>query len=173
MPETLQSPSCVLLYGRVVEDLTLAPDPHQGLVQPPYLGANLFLRNQLRADGAQLARIYAFSYEGHYYDLARPAILLVHGDGQRADRLPEGRDPRVSKAPDQADRIGVAATGSAQPEDIRVWAYDKGDFSLRMDVRTGPLEQILLEAELTGDALRTFFGGAQARLRRTPGDTGD
>jgi hypothetical protein len=55
-----------------------------------------------------------------------------------------------------------------------VWVYDKGDFSLRMDVRTGPLEQILLEGELSSDVLKTFFGGAHTRLRGSPGSgTGD
>jgi hypothetical protein len=54
-----------------------------------------------------------------------------------------------------------------------VWVYDKGDFSLRMDVRTGPLEQILLEGELSSDVLKTFFGGASARLRTPQGGGSD
>jgi hypothetical protein len=33
-------------------------------------------------------------------------------------------------------------------DDIRFWSYDKGDFSIRMDVSTGTLEDILLEAEV-------------------------
>ncbi len=31
-----------------------------------------------------------------------------------------------------------------------MWEYDKGDFSIRLDVETGPFEQILLEAALRG-----------------------
>jgi len=54
---------------------------------------------------------------------------------------------------------------------MMVWAYDKGDFSIRMDVRTGPLDQILLEAEVSTDALRTSFSGMKARMR-PPGGGG-
>jgi hypothetical protein len=180
MPETLESPSCILLYGRIVNDLQIQNPPYAlgpppaYQVQPPRLGANLFLRDQLQAPGACIARIYGFAYEGHYYDLARPPLFLVHGPGHRADRLPEPPpDPltnrRTSARPDKVDRFGVAATCESFPEDIRVWAYDKGDFSLRMDVRTGPLEQILLEPETSSDVLKTFFGGASARLRSPQG----
>jgi hypothetical protein len=43
------------------------------------------------------------------------------------------------------------------------WEYDKGDFSLRMDVETGPFERILLDAMLFGGG-RSFYGGAEARI---------
>ena len=56
---------------------TLPPPP-----PPPRLGGNNFLQAQLASPGARLARIYAFSYEGHYYDLGTPAIFLVHGPGR-------------------------------------------------------------------------------------------
>ena len=106
---------------------TLPPPP-----PPPRLGGNNFLQAQLASPGARLARIYAFSYEGHYYDLGTPAIFLVHGPG----RDPEAFRPalfvpgaRFSRAPADADRTGVANTPSSFSEDIRVWSYDKGDFS--------------------------------------------
>jgi hypothetical protein len=38
--------------------------------------------------------------------------------------------------------------------DVRVWEYDKGDFSIRLDVETGQFEQILLAAVMrTGSSL--------------------
>lgn len=185
MPETLLDPSNILLYGRVVEDLQLtlpnngaenapasccpsgAEDPVPAPPSPAPgdegLGNNNFLRNQLRRDDAQLARIYGFSYEGHYYDLARPAIFVVHGDGldpeafRPSTTLP---DSRVSRAPADADRTGVAYTASSFSHDIRVWAYDQGDFSLRLDTEAGTFEQILLDAELRSDA---SYSGAKAR----------
>lgn len=184
MAETLLSPSGILLYGRVLEDVTFQfVDPHtRGRAAPadppPRLGGNKFLQAQLAAgrDGepdpnlvARLARVYGFSYEGHYYDLPKPAIFLVHGDGADPPDLrhdPEGPRPddaRVSRAPADVDRTGVALTDSSFSEDMRVWAYDKGDFSIRMDVETGPFEQILLEAVLRPDQLQSYYGGADLR----------
>jgi hypothetical protein len=64
----------------------------------------------------------------------------------------------------------VASTAKSFSEKMKVWAYDKGDFSIRMDVRTGPLEQILLEAEISSDPLRTYFGGQRVRLRGGPSE---
>jgi len=207
MPETLLSPSGVLLYGRVVQDLTVvvpappaqpatppvgqplpapaqppAPQPHN---PPPRLGDNNFLQRQILAHAgtaaleAKIARIYGFSYEGHYYDLAKPALFLVHGGGVRAER--PGPDPaaaggaqppfsRDARGPDDADRTGVASTERSFSEEMRVRAYDKGDFSIRMDVETGTFEQILLDVELSSERVKLTFGGMHTRLRPGPTD---
>ena len=191
MPETLLSPSNILLYGRVLVDLEFTYKPSNdepiddvhppGAKEceqfppppaPPRLGDNNFLERQLRAgtdDDAtrpRLARIYGFSYEGHYFDLAKPAIFLVHGLGSDPEawrpsvdglnRTPEGR---YERAPSDADRSGIARTGTAFADDIRVWSYDKGDFSMRLDVETGTLEQILLEIEANAEMLPSYAGG--------------
>src|SRR5215470_13891245 len=124
MPESLQSPSCILLYGRLVTDLNVranavavANPPPLGPpplavppVQPPHLGANASLQRQLAAPGATIARIYGFTYEGHYYDLSRPALFLVHGPGDPAGRVLPGAAAGAATAPEEADRLGVAAT---------------------------------------------------------------
>ncbi len=106
MPETLLSLSNILLYGRVMVDLQYVgptpvkdpiddvhpPEPQQCTLfpvpeSPPRLGGNTFLQEQLDADRglaakeAKLARIYGFSYEGHYYDLAKPASSWSMGRG--------------------------------------------------------------------------------------------
>ncbi|MGH6900423.1 MAG: hypothetical protein ACREJ5_28395 [Geminicoccaceae bacterium] len=222
MPETLLSPSNILLYGRVLADVLLqhpevettaggattaqAPAPararstrgqaraqaasaqvqssssgNPGGVQedtvplapdpPPKLGANTFLQNQLTADAGiaesspRLARIYGFSYEGHYYDLARPAIFLVHGPGNDPEATRPGTtlpESRVDRAPADADRTGVANTARSFSHDMRVWSYDKGDFSIRLDPESGPLEQILLQAELRPDKQQTYYSGQNA-----------
>jgi hypothetical protein len=181
--ETLFSPSNLLLYGRVLQDLQYAfthPDtksPFAPADPPKRRGANDFLIEQLRPRTDQrgkvlpgtevkLARIYGFGYEGHYYDLPKPAIFVVHGDGADPEApRPGAPDPRVARAPADADRTGVAAPGSSFSEDIRVWTYDKNDFSIRMDVETGPLEQILLEAALRPDQLQASYAGADLRMR--------
>ena len=174
MPESLLSSSRVLLYGRVVEDLKIerpAPNP----APPAGPGANNFLRNQLahnwNAPGkAQLARIYGFSYEGHYYDLATPALFLVHGNGDVADT--PAADARAARAPESANKTGVAATAKSFSDDMMVWAYDKSDLSIRLNIETGTIEQILLETELSADRIKIQYAGQKARLRgdRGPGN---
>jgi hypothetical protein len=166
--ETLLSPSGVLLYGRVVLDLQLNNQPPSNVDPPPGTpdppprrGDNLFLQQQLAAHDACFARIYGFSFEGQYYDLPRPAIFLVHGQGVEAE--PKAADNAAS-APADADRTGRTGQTGSLSHDIRVWAYDKGDFSLRLDVETGPFDQILLEAALVASGDETSYSGAHARI---------
>jgi hypothetical protein len=104
-----------------------------------------------------LARIYAFSFEGAYYPLPRPAIYLVHGRGQ-----PVGNWAH----PSSLDQSGAAArewdfSGNLVPndKDIVYWEYEKGDFSLRLDLDSGPFEQILLQMALHVGADRTSGAG--------------
>jgi hypothetical protein len=149
------------------QQCTLFPVPEP----PPRLGDNNFLQNQLDADREdstkepKLARIYGFSYEGHYYDLAKPAIFLVHGPGNDPEAWRPGTalpDARFDRAPSDGDRSGIARTATSFAEDMRVWSYDKGDFSIRLDPESGPLEQILLQAELRPDKQQTYYSGQSA-----------
>jgi hypothetical protein len=159
MPETLLSPSNLLLYGRLVTDLAIRRVAHN---PAPRVGGNTLLDAQLGRPDAEFARIYGFSYEGHYYDLAKPALFLVHGPGEIAEER-AGAGPAAG-APATADRTGVAATDYDHPADLRVWSYDKGDFSIRLDIETGPLDQILLDMELESDRMRSY-SGADVRMR--------
>ena len=176
MTESLLSPSNILLYGRLLKDLQIV---HQGdakadgqteeQVHQPFAssrgGKNNFLQEQLKDATSQLARIYGFSFEGQYYDLAKPALFLVHGPGEVADRavIAPG-NARQARAPEEADRTGVAAQGYSFSEDIRVWSYDTGDYSIRLDVETGTFEQILLDAETRLNKLEGTYTGASARI---------
>jgi hypothetical protein len=178
MPETLLSPSNILLYGRVVQDLRVVhlddsntpvppPEPvpqNETALHDPFApgrkSANNFLADQLGNAYSTLARIYAFSYEGGFYALPQPAIFLVQGAGEPVD--PRKIAELVARAPDSVDYTGVVAQDYQFSYDILVWSYDKGDFSIRLDVNTGPLEQILLDATLgrAGGA----YAGAEARI---------
>ena len=40
-----------------------------------------------------------------------------------------------------------------------VWEYDRGDFSLRLDIDSGPLERILIDAEQGADDTMPYFRG--------------
>jgi hypothetical protein len=169
MVETLLSPSRVLMYGRVLQDLVIAQKASD---LSPGLGGNKHLEEQIdagfadNAKKARIARIYAFSYEGHFYDLAKPALFLVHGPGEPAEiAIDDPKLKRASRAPESADKTGVAATGLSFSEDIQVWPYDKSDLSIRLDVETGTLEQILLDVELSTDRLGLTFSGKTVRLR--------
>lgn len=113
-------------------------------------GKNNFLKGQFGPD-AKLARIYGFSYEGTYFELPEPAIFLVHGDGESATgKLPDKTEVQVSRAPLNPSVTGVASAEYQFANDIMVWDYDKADYSIRFDVMTGMLEQILLDV---------YFGG--------------
>jgi len=154
MAETLLTPSSIKLYGRVVSSLTYKND-----TSGTGLGDNKFLQRQLEANGKNpptLARIYAFSFEGQFYAIPRPPIFLVHGSG-----TPVGN----WVGPSTVDQAGVAgrewdfsgnwdqtAGGHPGPNDLYYWEYEKGDFSLRLDLEAGPFEQILLQMALRGGA---------------------
>jgi hypothetical protein len=185
--ETLLSPSNILLYGRVLADITFTfqppttnvpPPPPDTGQPPPRLGGNNFLQGQLAAHAGdtlrapRLARIYGFAYEGHYYDLPKPAIFLVHGPGLDAEGPFPGTSTvqlRQSRAPTNADRTGTAGQAGSFADDMKVWSYDKGDFSIRLDVDTGPFDQILLDATLGGPGgtyagAKVGLGGAKAGI---------
>jgi hypothetical protein len=94
-----------------------------------------------------LARIYGFSFEGVIYGLPKPSIFVVHGPG-----LPLGN----WSVPSTFEQAGALArewdfSGNKDaPQDLFVWEYEKGDFSIRFDTEAGPFEQILLMAALRG-----------------------
>ena len=164
--ETLLSPSGVLLFGRKLLDLKLdykappsTPTQAKKSGVPGRFGDNLFLQKQLAEKNACFARIYAFSYEGHHYELPRPVIMLVHGDGIET----EGKTGQDAVDKD-TDRVGVASEDYEFNEDIRVWAYDQSDISLRIEVDSGTIGDILLQSELAGDN-RSYFSGADLRVR--------
>ncbi len=169
--ETLLSQSGILLYGRILTDITPGTnEPTGDKKDPGRLGYNKFLQNQLVQHDAKFARIYGFTYEGHYYDLAKPIVFLVHGDGIDAEELPEtqqGANRRFARAPEGLDITGVASQFGSCSEGTKVWAYDKGDFSIRMEIETGPFEKILLDLELNTDRLQSHYSGQKVRIRNT------
>ncbi|WP_171125711.1 MULTISPECIES: hypothetical protein [unclassified Ruegeria] len=107
------------------------------------IGANKQLKDQYGKD-SRLARIYGFSFEGTYYELPEPTIFLVHGKGESPT---DGNRPGglASRAPSDPSLSGVASADYQISDDIRVWDYDKADYTIRMDVMTGQFEQVLLD----------------------------
>jgi hypothetical protein len=71
---------------------------------------------------------------------------------------------RFATGPNSVDFSGEAMKCCEFSSDIRVWEYDRGDFSLRLDVDSGPLERILIDIE-TGDDGMPYFRQRKTRLR--------
>ncbi len=149
MRENLLSPTNIHLFGRVFPITIDAAS----LPAVAALGANHFLRDQLiiagpAANRARFARIYAISYEGSFFNLPKPAIYLVHGPGRALDGAGKVRNPGVGNRPVLTDS-GVVAEDIDFESDVRVWEYDKSDFTLRIDIASGTFDDILLEATLS------------------------
>ena len=149
MQENLLSPTNIHLFGREFLGLNIENVPQT-------LGANRFLREQLDPTSAeavargapQFARIYAISYEGTFYNLPKPTIYLVHGEGRAVGGAGKVRHPGPGTDP-TVDDTGVIAEDFDLESDVHVWEYDKGDFTLRIDIASGTFDDILLEATLS------------------------
>jgi len=149
MPETLLSPSNILLFGRVLEDLVIRTQPKDKAGskggEGGSLGTSGQLEQQLRSEGAAFARIYGYGQNGLYHVLPRPALFLVHGQGEPASRVLSGLGREGG---------GDQTQGIPMPlDDLRVWSYDKADYSIRMNMQSGTVEQLLQ-------------GGSRSRSRR-------
>jgi len=145
--DSLLDVSAVFLFGRPVDELTVNPPAMSE--KPPRRGDNKFLQKQMAPDtNPQLARIYAFSFEGAYYELSRPTIFLVHGMGSKIDEVPEVAGlEMISRAPAAPEVSGLSSQAGSFARGMKVWVYDKGDFTFRLDLLTGTFEQILLAIE--------------------------
>ena len=185
MPETLLTSSGIKLYGRVVLDLftwqaakaaaiaagATAERWDANTPPPPYagLGSNTFLKHQLAHPQTRLARIYGFSFEGHNYTLPKPAVFLVHTEGTEVIvHGPEAfAQDTTGGGHTTLDASGVIArdwefaASDPKARDLRMWEYDKGDFSIRLDIQTGTFEEVLLEATLRGGS--DYSSGADLR----------
>ena len=144
----------VKLIGEPFPELALGANPggptSQGapgaIAQP---GPQGFLDAQLLDAAARFARIYGFSFEGHYYDLPRPVIMLVHGPG-------------IAVAPGPG--APILDTDQAAPDwefsgNLFQWNYDKTTISIRLDLDSGTLQEILL-ARALGERATASGSGA-------------
>ena len=166
--DTLVGDSSVRLFGRLMWDIKLQPDRGRAYegpdpselppledppAQPHRKSRNNFLIDQLKADDAALARIHAFSYQNELFSLARPAVFVVHGDGIEIEFPNEPTDPTsflLRKVPAYAERSGLAGQKGSFATGMKMWLYDRADFTVRLDTESGTFEQVLLEYELGG-----------------------
>lgn len=162
MSGSLLSLSTILLFGEPISDLKMSGGGKDS--KEKSRGANQQLAEQLGHKDACYAKIYGFSYESKYYDLARPTLFLVHGAGELVTENNVDSAPNKSRAPRHTLLTGLATADFDFADDIRVWSYDKSDYTVRMDVETGRFEQLVLEAELDEDEIAGFSGGQRARV---------
>ena len=176
LPETLLSDSTIYLFGRVMKDIEFvknADRPYRlGGGEPPLrrLHPNRLLAQQLTSDDATIARIYAFSFQNEFFELVKPALFVVNGDGEFPLR---GENPKNPEDPARdspeiwqlrdygypTGLTGIAESGGTIATDLRVWAYDRDDYSLRLDIMTGPFDRILIEHEFAEEGLQGFARG--------------
>lgn len=158
--ETLLSHSRIWLFGRVLKDIQIHQSVYNNIpTNPadgnssdtvPRMGMNHFLYEQLTAPGAQLARIFSFSYEAGFYDLYRPTIFLVHGEGIDPEGTPGVLTPdqrKLSRMPADSGRTGLASQSGSFTGGVRAWAYDRADFTMRLDMEGGSFDSLLLSME--------------------------
>lgn len=145
---------------------TLPPDPQvvDGVVDPPP-PTDLPMppgrvEQALREVGDEgiFARIYGFSFEGHYYKMPRPLLFLVQGDGDGQPEEPVNAGFRQFNA----RFAGVAGKDWQFGDDIRVWAVDKHDIAVCLDLEIDTYDEVLLES-LSGREESNFRGVVQAR----------
>jgi len=147
------------MFGQLVDGLTIdlkaAADSLGGLFARFQLAAsqgedlNDPKEKSATRERARFARIYGFTFEGQYRDLARPTLFLVFNDGVPV-----------------TDTLPIAGFSAIPPRfvgGLLMWQYDQSDFSIRLDMDVGPLERILLDAEMGSSG---GYAGANVRLRQ-------
>lgn len=137
LDETLLASSQVRLFGREFKGLQLNQDALQALTGGAAGSNRNPLTDKLRSElKPMLARIYGFSYEGSYYKLDAPYVFLVHGPGTEIVE------------PASISEVGVEMKDENFLKGVRMWSYDKIDFSVRIEITSGWLEEILLDAAM-------------------------
>ncbi len=117
------------------------------------------------------------------------AAALSAADGPGAAESAVVNAARRAAAEDGASAESVAAAAAQASADtpyigrvekpfpdfadnVRIWPYDKADFSLRLDPCSGPLESILLEAEIDDAELADEMAGRKVSGRKVGGYLG-
>lgn len=162
--ESLLQASDILLFGIVVEDIEVSESAKQNEAEKlsKRKGVNNQLGEQFFNSRSRFARIYAFSYEGAFFELPWPALFLVHGKGKQVS---PGNAPGnlAARAPNDPSVTGVSAADFQFSNDVRYWSYDKADYTVRMDVETGMFEQVLLDMVFSDDLPGGGVAGASVR----------
>ena len=147
--ETLFAGSTVRLFGTNFEGLQLnvdggapagAPAAFRAVHETPAEPAGQ------AASAPRLARIYGFSYQGSYYKLPEPTVLIVYGEGAPVIPPVEGAAPTFP---------GVEFNGLTFAAGVLMWEQDRSDYSVRIDITPGWLSDVLLDPGMSDGANMT------------------
>ncbi len=143
------------------------PPPGEFEAQPPARPGRVEQALPRAGEDGIFARIYGFSFEGHYYKMPRPLLFLVRGGGR--SRVPEDLPAAAGGSRAFNTRFtGIEGKDWQFADDIRVWAVDKHDIAICLDLEIGNYEQVLLE--LTLDA-QEEMGARSAGAARSAGSS--
>jgi hypothetical protein len=147
--ETFLEPTRIFLFGKRFPTLTYNAAPMnvaetEEFDSNPPAPAGPVERALIHAEAEGIfARIYGFSFEGHYYKLPRPVLFLVRGPGR--SRSPEP-DAAAGETGFSTRFTGVEARDWEFGSDIRVWAVDKHDIAVCLDIEVGSYDEVLLQS---------------------------
>lgn len=111
------------------------------------------------ADGAGSAEIEA----------AAAAVEAAQLDGATAATVAAATAEAAAATP-YIGRVDKSFPGFA--DNVRIWPYDKADFSMRLDPCSGPIESILLDAEIDDAEMSDEMAGRKVSGRKVGGYLG-
>ena len=118
------------------------------------------------------ARIYGFSFEGHYYKMPRPLLFLLAAPGEQDGVAVNARDPQEPVAGGVREFntrfTGVEGMDWQFGRDILVWAVDKHDIAVCLDLDIGTYDRVLLQSMAAGTEDGTFEGVPQRPVAPRP-----
>ena len=167
--ETFFEPSRIWLFGKpfksltydrssmsdewVPYDVSTAPGA-DGSAMPPRRIERSLRRQQPAVTPVVpiFARIYSFSFEGHYSKLPRPLLFLVYGDGATNEKYDPEKDvggggPKKVR-PFNTKFTGIEARDWNFADDIRMWGVDRRDVAVCLDVEVRPYQEVLLDSQV-------------------------
>ncbi|MFD2740549.1 hypothetical protein ACFSUD_13255 [Sulfitobacter aestuarii] len=144
MSEKLDTSSEIVIFGRVVEDLSVkgatgttttgtaadAGDTGDGTAGEAGSSAH--------APDRQFVRAYGFSFDGIYYEVPTPVLFLLKGAGIAADK---------------ADVPGPNPRNKEFFAQLKAWRVRRSDDTVRLDVDSGKFEHLLLDPGGEGAAV--------------------
>ena len=79
--------------------------------------------------------------------LPRPTVFLVHGEGDDPETLDEHGGPtfQLQNPASGQGTTGLPSKTNVFSQDLRIWVYDRDDMTIRVEVATGSLDELLLK----------------------------
>lgn len=110
MSETLSTHTEIVLFGKVVDDLAILKDGSPDTDR-------------------KFIRVYGFSFNGIYSEMASPTLFEVKGEGEDAEDM-KVAGPKGSKA---------------FIKDLEAWTVKRSDNAMRLDIDSGTFDEVLIE----------------------------